>query len=77
MMINIISQKGIVYSGTIRSVTVPGVEGELTILPHHIPLITILKQGKIRIYDEKGQERVFEITKGILEVRPEEVTVLI
>ncbi len=56
-------------------VLAPGIEGALGILPNHAPLLTTLEMGVIRIKHE-GEEQVFTITGGILEVRPDIVTVL-
>jgi len=71
-MINlaIYSIKGTIFEGECDFVTLPGSEGELTILPKHIPLITYLKKGKIRI--KKEDELLnFDIESGILEVKPQ------
>jgi F-type H+-transporting ATPase subunit epsilon len=77
MKLNLIAQDKIVYEGEIFSVTLPGEEGELTILPGHIPLVTSLIEGKIKIRDKDKKELSFEIESGILEVSPDEVNVLI
>lgn len=58
------------------SVTLPGSEGELTILAHHEPLITILKRGAITVRDG-GEQKVFAIEKGLLETSNNQVTVLV
>lgn len=65
----IYSIKGTVFEGKVNWVNLPGAEGKLTILPKHIPLITYLKGGKVKV---KKEEEIlnFEIKSGILEVRP-------
>jgi len=77
MFLNIITQDKIIYQGRISAVTLPGEEGELTILPNHIPLITPLTQGKIKVQDENQKELFFEIKSGVLEVNPAEMNVLV
>ena len=59
----------------LRGVLAPGSEGELGILPNHAPLLTTLSMGVIRVQHE-GEEQIFTITGGVLEVRPDIVTVL-
>lgn len=61
----------------VRSVNCPGIEGEMTILPNHIPLITILKPGEIRIKFDEEKEEKFEIKKGMLEISKKEVIILL
>lgn len=76
MLVNIINLEKIIYSDETDEAVLPGKEGQLTILPHHAPLITLLKKGKIKLR-KKGGEKIFEIGEGILEVNPKEVNVLI
>ena len=71
----IVTQDKSLYEGPADLVMAPGSEGELGILPNHAPLLTTLSLGVIRIRHD-GDEQVFTISGGILEVRPEIVTVL-
>lgn len=71
----IVTQDKSLFEGPADLVLAPGTEGELGILPNHAPLLTTLDMGVIRIKHE-GEEQVFTITGGIMEVRPEIVTVL-
>lgn len=71
----IVTQDKSLYEGPADLVLAPGTEGELGILPNHAPLLTTLEMGVIRIKHE-GEEQIFTITGGILEVRPDIVTVL-
>ena len=71
----IVTQDKSLYEGQADLVLAPGTEGEIGILPNHAPLLTTLEMGVIRIKHE-GEEQVFTITGGILEVRPDIVTVL-
>ena len=53
-----------------------GVAGELGISPRHAPLITQLKPGPVRVQDAAGEETLFFVGGGILEVQPHIITVL-
>ena len=77
MEANIIAENKIIYQGKISSMTLPGFEGELTILPNHLPLITSLIKGRIKVLEQTGKELFFNIDKGILEVQPNEINVLV
>ena len=76
MIVNIISLTNVIFEDEADSLTVPGAKGTLTILPHHTPLITFLKRGSLKL-KIGGDEKFFEIEKGVLEVNPKEVNVLV
>jgi len=63
------------FTGDVDEVIVPGSEGEMGILPHHAPLISLLGQGVLRI-KTGGQEQEIAIFGGFLQVRPDRVVVL-
>ncbi len=64
-----------VYRDTIDSVSLPTIDGEITVLPHHIPLSTILKPGELVI--RKGTEaRPYAVSGGFIEVQPHQLVVL-
>ncbi|MGB2896449.1 MAG: ATP synthase F1 subunit epsilon [Anaerolineales bacterium] len=71
----IVTQDRSLYEGEADIVIAPGSEGELGILPNHAPLLTTLEFG-ILIVKHQGQEEAFTIAGGILEVRPDVITVL-
>lgn len=71
----VVTQDKSLFEGPADFVLAPGHEGQLGILPNHAPLLTTLKMGVIRIRHE-GREEVFTITGGVLEVRPDVITVL-
>lgn len=73
---NIVSAEAEIYSGDVTMVVASGEEGELGIAPSHIPLLTRLKPGQVRLHLEGGEEQFFFVSGGILEVQPEVVTVL-
>ncbi len=63
------------FEGDVDEVIVPGSEGELGILPHHAPLISLLGHGVLR-FKRGGEEEEFAIFGGFLQVRPDRVVVL-
>lgn len=66
-----------IFSGQIKKLFISGIEGELGIFPGHAPLLTIIKPGMIRIFQDKNTEKVIYLSGGILEVQPYEVIVLV
>ena len=73
--LEIVTPERLVYADDVDAVAVPGVEGELGVLPHHAPLITTLGLGELRIR-KAGQEEHFAIIGGFLQVRPDKVVVM-
>jgi F-type H+-transporting ATPase subunit epsilon len=71
----IVSQDRQVFSGDADMVIVPGSQGEMGILPNHAPLLSTLKFGVLRVRYQ-GQEQVFTIAGGVIEVQPDLVTVM-
>jgi len=76
MHIDVVSAEESIFAGEAEFVVLPGEAGELGIYPRHMPLITRIKPGVVRIRMPGGaEERVF-VAGGILEVQPRIVTVL-
>ena len=71
----IVSQDRTVFQGDVDIVVLPGAVGEMGILPHHAPVLTILKYGVIKIR-RSGKENLFAVAGGIAEVQPDIVTIL-
>ena len=68
LTLDIVTQEKRLLTALVKSVTVDTVEGEITILPGHVPLLTRLSEGLLRFTDEKGTEDVVAIFGGFLEV---------
>jgi F-type H+-transporting ATPase subunit epsilon len=71
----IVSQDRTVFQGDVDIVILPGAAGEMGILPHHAPVLAILKYGVIKIRHD-GREELFTVAGGMAEVQPDIVTVL-
>lgn len=72
---DIVSQDRTVFVGDVDIVVLPGMDGEMGVLPHHAPLLTTLKFGLIKVR-RGGQEEVFTVAGGVAEIQPTIVTVL-
>lgn len=72
----IVSAEHKIFEGKVKQIQVTGTEGELGILPNHIPLLTAIKPGIVKLILENGNEEVIYVSGGFLEVQPNEVTVL-
>ncbi|HET9589418.1 MAG TPA: F0F1 ATP synthase subunit epsilon [Anaerolineales bacterium] len=71
----IVSQDRTVFQGDVDMVMLPGATGEMGILPHHAPLLTLLKYGVIKVRHD-GKEELFTVAGGLAEVQPDIVTIL-
>ena len=75
--VDIVSAEQKIYSGEAQRLIAPGEAGELGILPEHIPLLTRVKPGVLRILPaEGGEEEIIYVSGGMMEVQPDRVTVL-
>lgn len=74
--LDIVSAEAEIFSGLVQKLFVAGVMGEMEILHGHAPLLTSLKPSPIWITKQNGQEEVFYISGGMLEVQPKVTTVL-
>ncbi|HXF85373.1 MAG TPA: F0F1 ATP synthase subunit epsilon [Anaerolineales bacterium] len=71
----IVSQDRTVFQGDVDMIILPGVAGEMGILPHHAPVLTLLKYGVIKIR-RGGKEELYTVAGGLAEVQPDIVTIL-
>ncbi len=75
--VDVVSAEASIFEGEAEFVALPGESGELGIYPQHMPLITRIRPGAVRIkvVNRADEEFVF-VAGGILEVQPHRVTVL-
>ena len=71
----IVTQDRKLYDGPADMVVAPGTEGLMGILPHHAPLLSTLDFGVLTVRYQ-GEEELFTIAGGVIEVLPDAVTVL-
>jgi F-type H+-transporting ATPase subunit epsilon len=73
--LEIVTAERMVYSDDVTALIAWGVQGQLGILPHHAPLMTMLQPGDLLIRKDK-EEEVLAVSGGFIEVRPDKVIVL-
>jgi len=76
MHCDIVSAEKSIYSGLVEMVVAAGSVGDLGIAPGHAPLLTGLIPGPVKIVKEGGEEEVFYVSGGFLEVQRNVVTLL-
>ncbi len=76
MLVTVAEAHKNLFAGEAVSLTVPTVDGEVTVLPHHEPLVSRLKEGTITVRTTDGQQ-TFPATSGVLEISNNQVTVLL
>lgn len=67
MQFDLVSPERRLASGPVTSVQIPGVEGDLTAMPGHMPLITTLRPGVLRVSSEEG-DKDYVVTGGFAEI---------
>ncbi len=75
LQVELLTAEGHVLSEEADFVVAPGLEGDLGVLPRHIPLLTPLRTGEIMVRNN-GEEQYFFVAGGFLEVMPDKVVVL-
>jgi F-type H+-transporting ATPase subunit epsilon len=75
LLLEIVTPERLAYLDTVDAVNLPGIEGELGVLPHHAPLVSMLGVGELRIRKGTAEES-FAIIGGFLQVRPDKVVVM-
>jgi F-type H+-transporting ATPase subunit epsilon len=73
--LEVVTAERLVFSEDVNTIIAEGIDGQMTILPKHAPLITMLAPGELVIRKD-GEEMYMSISGGFLEIRPEKVIVL-
>jgi len=73
---DIVSAEEAIFSGLVEVLVAAGESGDIGIMPGHAALVTSLKPGPVRIKKQNGEEEIFYVSGGFLEVQPNSVTVL-
>jgi len=73
---DIVSAEEEIFSGLVEMIIASGSEGDLGISYGHAPLLTALKPGPIRIVKQGGEEEIYYLSGGHLEVQPHLVSIL-
>src|SRR5438477_455797 len=75
LRLEIVTPEEKIYSEDVNMVTLPGSEGELGVYPNHVPVLTALKPGELRVVKD-GRESALAIGEGFVEIRADGVSVL-
>ena len=73
---DIVSAEEAIFSGLVELVVAHGSLGDLGIAPGHAQLLTELKPGPVRVVVQGGEEQIYYVSGGFLEVQPGTITVL-
>jgi F-type H+-transporting ATPase subunit epsilon len=76
MKLYIYSLENIVYEGDADVITLPTLDGEISVLENHIPLVSTLKKGEVRI-KAAGNVQHFPIAGGFAEIKPKKTILLV
>jgi F-type H+-transporting ATPase subunit epsilon len=71
----LVSPEREVFHGEVDHVVVPGTEGEFGVSPHHAPVMSVIKPGALRVFNDGAERRIF-VDGGFADVTPEGLTVL-
>lgn len=77
MKLEIITPEKKVFTGEVKSVTLPGVLGLFTVLENHAPIISSLKEGRLNYTSVTGEEYTVTITGGFVEVSNNKMNVCV
>src|SRR6266496_3629034 len=75
LRLEIVTPETTAYSEDVEMVTLPGSEGELGVYPKHVPVLTILRPGELRVVKDKRATSL-AVGEGFIEITPERVSVL-
>jgi len=77
MYLEIITPEKKLFSGEIELVKLPGTGGSFEVLMNHAPAISTLAEGKIKVKEPNGNVTYFEITGGVVEIKSNNIIVLV
>ena len=73
---DIVSAEQSLFSGLVELLVATGSQGELGITFGHAPLLTDLKPGPVRVVKQEGEEEIYYLSGGFLEVQPNSISIL-
>jgi F-type H+-transporting ATPase subunit epsilon len=80
MRVLIYSLKKTIYEGEADVLSMPSTEGEISVLPNHVPLVTSIGEGKVKIRKGSGfdeETHSFDVEKGFAQINPQETILLV
>jgi F-type H+-transporting ATPase subunit epsilon len=76
MLLEIITPDKKVFSGDVKLVQVPGLDGSFEIMHKHAPIIAIIGLGKVKVITDGGEKKFFEVDGGVVEVKDNKIILL-
>lgn len=76
MKLEIITPSSTLFTGEVSLVQLPGLDGLFEILSSHAPLVSALKEGRVKVEDNQSEPQFFDIRGGVVEVSHDKVLVL-
>jgi len=73
--LEILTPKGIEFTGAVKEIIVPSRAGQIAVLPNHTPLVSVLQAGKMKVVADKTIEK--QIEGGILETNGKKAVILL
>jgi F-type H+-transporting ATPase subunit epsilon len=75
LKLEIVTPEEKIFSEDVEMVTLPGSEGELGVYPNHVPVLTAIKPGELRIVKD-GRETAMAVGEGFVEIKADAVSIL-
>ena len=76
MLLDILTPEKLLFQGEVKSIKLPGTNGEFEILNNHAPIISTLSKGDIYITDIENKKQNFSINGGVIEMQKNKIIVL-
>ncbi|MBK8966243.1 MAG: ATP synthase F1 subunit epsilon [Saprospiraceae bacterium] len=77
MNLTILSPEKQIFSGTVKSVKVPGAGGQFEMLENHAPIVSSLQAGEVRIIKDNGEKLTYSVSGGFVEMLNNDVSLLV
>ena len=76
MLLDILTPEKLLFQGEVKSLKLPGTNGEFEVLNNHAPIISTLSKGDIYITDTENKKQNFSINGGVIEMQKNKIIVL-
>ena len=76
MKLEIITPSSTLFTGEVSLVQLPGIDGLFEILKSHAPLVSALKEGRVKVVDDQNETQYFDIRGGVVEVSQDKILLL-
>jgi F-type H+-transporting ATPase subunit epsilon len=77
MFLEIITPDKKVFEGQVKLIQLPGKKGAFEILKNHAPILSTLEKGRIKVVEENGTEKFFDIDGGVIENKANKIIILV